>query len=266
MLALAGLLGGGFASSVRRATLDRRLGIRLASADDRSSAPTARRLIAAGVLATSVLAAGAVAGPAAGVLAAPAVVAVRWIVLRRRARRADRMRVDQLADAAGAVSAGLRAGLSLPQAIAYARDESPPPLRDDVARLVSAIELGTPVDVALSTWADGVGAEDARLIAAVVELHRRTGGDLPSVLDGVVSTLRQRRAALREVRALTAQARLSGTILGALPIGFFAFLLLTARHDMLASMATPIGRASIGIGVGLELLAFVWIRRLLAVR
>lgn len=260
------MLAGGFASSVRHEALDRRLGIRRASAGGRSPGLDPTWLLAAGVLAAGVVATGLEVGPVAGAVGVAAVASMRWIVRRRRARRADRMRVDQLADAAAALSAGLRAGLSLLQAISYARDEAQPPLRDDLARLVSAIELGSPVDAAMSTWADGIGVEDARLIAAVVELHRRTGGDLPSVLDGVVSTLRQRRAALREVRALTAQARLSGTILGALPIGFFAFLLFTAHHDMLAALATPIGRASVGIGVGLELLAFVWIRRLLAVR
>jgi tight adherence protein B len=160
----------------------------------------------------------------------------------------------------------MRAGLSLPQALAYARDEAVAPLADDLARLVATVELGTPAGPALERWADEHGSEDARLIAGVIDLHRRSGGDLPSVLDGVVATLRERRAAQREVRAMTAQARLSGLILGLLPIGFFAFLLLTSRSEMLAAISTPLGRASVAIGIGLEVLAFVWIRRLLEVR
>ena len=68
------------------------------------------------------------------------------------------------------------------------------------------------------------------------------------------------------MRALTAQARLSGVILGLLPIGFFAFLLLTSRQEMLDAIATPIGRTALGVGLGLELVAFVWIRHLLEVR
>ena len=79
-------------------------------------------------------------------------------------------------------------------------------------------------------------------------------------------TLRERRAAHREVRALTAQARLSGVILGLLPIGFFAFLMLTSRNEMLEAIATPLGGAALGIGLGLEVLAFLWIRHLLEVR
>ena len=86
------------------------------------------------------------------------------------------------------------------------------------------------------------------------------------MLDGLAETLRERRAADREVRALTAQARLSGVILGMLPIGFFGFLLLTSREQMLDAIGTPLGGAALGIGLTLEVLAFLWIRHLLEVR
>ena len=150
----------------------------------------------------------------------------------------------------GAVSAGLRAGLSLPQAFAYARDEVEEPLRTELRDLVGAIETGTPVGEALTGWAEAHGTEDARLIAGVLDLHRRSGGDLPVVLDGLTGTLRERRAAHRDVRALTAQARLSGVILGLLPIGFFAFLLLTSRREMLDAIATPIGGTALALASG----------------
>jgi tight adherence protein B len=187
--------------------------------------------------------------------------------VRRRRRSGRRQRAaEQVADAVSAVAAGLRAGLSLPQAFAYARDEAEEPLRSELGDLVDAIDTGTPITDALSDWADAQGSEDARLIAGVLDLHRRSGGDLPGVLDGLTSTLRERRAAHREVRALTAQARLSGVILGLLPIGFFAFLLITSRREMLDAIGTPIGGTALGIGLGLELVAFVWIRHLLEVR
>jgi Flp pilus assembly protein TadB len=64
----------------------------------------------------------------------------------------------------------------------------------------------------------------------------------------------------------TAQARLSGVILGMLPIGFFGFLLLTSREQMLDAIGTPLGGAALGIGLTLEVLAFLWIRHLLEVR
>ena len=188
-------------------------------------------------------------------------------LLRRRRRANARFRAsEQMADAVGGMSAGLRAGLSLPQSLAYARDEADEPLKACLAGLVEKIELGTPVGEALSGWAEALGSEDAFLIVGVLDLHRRSGGDLPAVLDGLAATLRERRAAHRDVRAMTAQARLSGVILGMLPIGFFGFLLLTSRDEMLQAIGTPLGGMALGIGLGLETLAFLWIRHLLEVR
>jgi tight adherence protein B len=205
-------------------------------------------------------------GPVIAIAGITGATLVRHLVRRRRRTRERHRAAEQIADAVGALSAGLRAGLSLSQSFAYARDEAGEPLRSDLANLVDKIDVGTPVGEALSDWADSQGSEDALLIVGVLDLHRRSGGDLPAVLDSLAGTLRERRAAFRDVRALTAQARLSGVILGMLPIGFFGFLLLTSRHEMLQAIGTPLGGSALGIGLALELLAFLWIRHLLEVR
>ncbi len=117
----------------------------------------------------------------------------------------------------------------------------------------------------MAGWIERVGTDDAHLLGAAFELHRRSGGDLPSVLDQVGAAIRDRVAAAREVRALTAQARLSGLILGLLPIAFFVFLWLTSRRDIEAALGTSAGRVAVVLGITLETVAFVWIRRLLEV-
>jgi tight adherence protein B len=190
-----------------------------------------------------------------------------WFLRRRRARKALAARRDeQLADAVGALGSALRAGLSLPQSLAYAAGEAEAPLDRDLKALVRDLDLGVPLDDAVTSWAEAHGGEDARLLAGVMSLHRRSGGDLPAVLDQVSATLRERVAVTREVSALTAQARLSGAILGALPIGFFGFLWLTARRDIAGAMGATAGRFAVGLGLVLEGAAFVWIRKLLAVQ
>jgi tight adherence protein B len=201
---------------------------------------------------------GAVAGLAAAV-AAPRI----WE--RRRARARAALLEDQLAEAVSSLAAGMRAGLSLTRAIAFAADEAEQPLAVALGSVADRTDLGTPLDVALTEWARATGSSDARLLAGVLDLHRRTGGELPSVLDGVASTLRERRAAAREVRALTAQARLSGAILGLLPIGFFLFLSVTSRDDIAAAFHSSAGIAAIALGFSMQGCAFLWIRSLLRV-
>lgn len=259
LLALAGVL----AERAMRVARGSRVGDR--SGPSRHE-PSGRAIPWVAVWVAGGLGAVLVVGPVLAVIGMSIGFTVRHLLLRRRAMRVRRLVADQLADAVSATAAGLRAGLSLPQSLAYARDEVDEPLRSDLTGLVSAIDVGVPIGEALETWAERHGTEDARLLAGVLDLHRRSGGDLPSVLDGLSVTLRERRAAHREVRALTAQARLSGVILGLLPIGFFGFLMLTSRREMLEAVATPMGGSALGIGLGLELLAFLWIRHLLEVR
>jgi len=262
LLGLSAWLAERGSRSVRRASLSRRLPEIAVRAGRRPpTVPTWTVWCVAGSLVG--LAVGgamlAVAGAAAG--------AVAWRIRGRRRRRIrDAERDDQLVDAVASIAGALRAGRSVPQAISFAADEARPPLADPMRELDRAVQLGVPVDDAVLTWSRELDTDDARLLAGVLGLHRRTGGDLPAVLDEVAGTLRERRGAGREIRALTAQARLSGTILGVLPFGFFAFLWLTSRREIEGAFRSPAGVIAIALGLALEGLAFLWIRHLLAVR
>jgi tight adherence protein B len=204
-------------------------------------------------------------GPVGAAVGVGAALGARRLGSHRSRRASAALRDEQLADAVGALTSAIRAGLSVPQSLAYTAREAEPPLCADLEALVHDLESGVPSTEAIAGWTERVGTDDARLLGSVLELHRRTGGDLPVVLDQVAATIRERVAAGREVRALTAQARLSGLILGLLPIGFFAFLWLTSRRDIEGSLSTRAGMLSIGLGLALEAGAFLWIRRLLEV-
>lgn len=192
--------------------------------------------------------------------------AIAWLGRLARSRRPRTDVVQgQLADAVAAIASGSRAGLSLPQAVQVAAEQTPPPVGLALREVVDRTRLGASLEEALDGWAAATPIPDVRLATAVLRLHRRTGGSLAPVLEGLAKTLRERRAAVREVRSLTAQARLSGAILGLLPVGFFLFLWLTARRDMAAALGASLGRTAIVVGLALEAVAFLWIRRLLRV-
>jgi tight adherence protein B len=227
--------------------------------------PGIRRLaLVPAAVAGAVLAFG-IAGPA-GALAAAIGIAVGPPLRRRRRRAAEAVALeDGLAEAVSAIAAALRAGRSMAGALEEAAATVPPPLGPRLRVLVDRVALGVPVESAILELADSVPGPDGRLVVAVLGLHQRAGGDAPSVLDRVARTLRERRASAREVRSLTAQARLSGAILGFLPIGFFLFLSVTARADVDRAIASPTGRTAIVVGLAMQAVAFLWIRRLLRV-
>ena len=202
-------------------------------------------------------------GPPGAVLGCVAGVVIPRSVRGARRRRADEALDRQLAVAVSGIAAALRAGLSLSQAIRFAAEESGEPVRRTIGEVIDREALGVPLEISLDRWAAGSRSADVRLVASVLRL--RVGAGLPTVLDQVARTLRQKQASRREVQSLTAQARLSGTILGLLPIGFFLFLSATSRHDMAVAYASPVGLVAIVAGLGLEGGAYLWIRRLLRV-
>jgi len=201
-----------------------------------------------------------------GVVIALLIAGVVRTVKRRRAQAVTPIMVEErFADAVGALAAAVRSGASLTQAIRYATTEAAPPVRDDLTHVVEQLDTGIALDQALRSWSTSRPGANVELVVGALELHRRSGGDLPAVLDQVVGAIRDRVSITREVRSLTAQARMSAWILGLLPVGFFAFLWLTSRRDIEGAMSTPVGIGCITLGLLLELSAFAWIRKLLVV-
>jgi tight adherence protein B len=206
-----------------------------------------------------------VAGVAGAMALAGGAATAPIVRTRRRASRRAAAIDAQMLDAVGAIAAAVRSGRSLVQALEASAEEIGEPLGPTLALVGDRTSLGEPLDRALEEWAESVGGADARLVAGVLRLHRRTGGALARSLDDLAKSLRGRREAARELRSLTAQARLSAAILGLLPLGFFLFLSVLARRDIESAYRTPIGASAIAVGLALQGLAFVWIRRLLRV-
>jgi tight adherence protein B len=231
------------------------------------ASPEARIRGSVGVL-TGVLGAGLglmVVGPAGLLIGGGAAGAAPILWIRRRRRLQDEALEAQMADLAASVAVAVRSGLSIPQAIAFAADEAEPPLRDRLDLIMAEQRVGAPLERALSAFADAVGTDDARLLVLILSTHARTGGNLAVALEEVAETLRHRVAARRELRALTAQGRVSGLILGILPIGFFLVLATTSRQDLGPVYRSPAGLGMVGAGLLLEALAFLWIRRILRI-
>jgi tight adherence protein B len=208
---------------------------------------------------------GCLAGLAGSIAATLVVLGAPTMIVRRRNRRLDQATQERLAEAVSLIASAMRSGRSLHQAIELAATELDPLLGSTFRRLADRTGLGDPMDEAIDAWARDVGGPDARLVAGVLKLHRRTGGSLAVSLENLAGTLRDRRASSRELESLTAQARLSATILGLLPIGFFLFLSAIARRDLEVAYETPTGVAAIVVGLGLQGAAYVWIRHLLRV-
>jgi tight adherence protein B len=211
---------------------------------------------------TGLLAGWHLAGPVgavAGVIGAPAVLEG---ALTRRRRRTAALAEEQLRSAVSVIAAGIRAGLSVRRALGEAARDAESPLRDELDRLLDRLSVGEPIERSLQEMAKRLSLPDAWLLVNALAIHRRSGGDLPVLLDQVADIIGARLESRRHVRALTAQGRASGAVLALLPVAFVALLSGTGGDGLGAFYKTPAGSALLLAGLLLEGLGFAWIRRL----
>ncbi|RYC05297.1 type II secretion system F family protein [Nocardioides zhouii] len=149
-----------------------------------------------------------------------------WIYLKiRHSRRLNKFN-GQLAETLGLMAGGLQAGLSLPQAVDSVVREGSEPMAGELRRALIEQRLGVDITDAL----DGVGrrmdSEDFDWIVMAIRIQREVGGNLAEILHTVSDTLREREYLRRQVKALSAEGRLSGYILVGLPpiIGLYMML------------------------------------------
>ena len=140
------------------------------------------------------------------------------LYLRTRRNRRKRALSDQLPDVLTLLTGALRAGYGFAQAIEVVAERMPSPSCDEYRRVLRAMSLGVPLQRALNDMARRIDNDDVDLVVTAINVQSELGGNLAQVLDTIGQTIRERIRILREVRVLTAQQRLTGYIIAALPI------------------------------------------------
>jgi tight adherence protein B len=191
-----------------------------------SRSPERIALLTVAGTALAVLAAIALGNPILAVLVLVAPVIVRAVV-SAAASRARREFDSQLADNLQVVASAMRAGHSFVGALAVAVEDALEPAKRELHRAVGDERLGVPLDEALSRVAGRMRSEELEYVGLVATLQRETGGSTAEVLDRVTETIRGRAELKRVVRTLTAQGRLGGIIVTAVPVCLTAFFLVT---------------------------------------
>jgi tight adherence protein B len=239
---------------VRRATLPRRAGWRLR--------PT--EMLGGAALAAAV---GGVAGFMAwhlpgGVLGAVAAgMAPRVAASRRAARRLADFNA-QLPEALGILANSLRAGHAFLQAVEAVGQEMPDPIGLEFRQVIREVRVNLAVEDALGNLLSRVHSQDLDLMVTAVLIQRQVGGNLAGILDQIGETIRDRVRLQGEVRALTAQGRLSGWIVGLLPVGLGVVLGVTNPSYMAGLVDNPVGRLMVVAACVMQIVGALIIRRL----
>ncbi len=152
-----------------------------------------------------------------------------WL-LRRKSRRI-RQFVAAMPEAVELISRALRAGHGLASGLHLVAEEMKGPIADEFNRVFEEQNLGIPIELALRNMADRIPMMDVRFFVIAVIIQRATGGDLAEVLDKIGRLIRQRFELFGHVKALTAEGRLSGIVLLAMPPALLGFL-ATVNYEL----------------------------------
>jgi tight adherence protein B len=163
--------------------------------------------------------------------------------------RANRLKkfASQLPDAMELVARALRAGHSLAAGMHVVAEEMPPPVCKEFARVYDEQNLGISLEETLDSMCERVPNLDLRFFVTSVAIQRQTGGDLAEILDRIGHVIRERFKILGQVKALTAEGRLSGVVLIALPIGLFLMMMYMKPDYIELLWKDPLGvKMSVG--------------------
>lgn len=171
----------------------------------------------------------------------------------------------QLTEALQQMANALRAGLTFQQAMDQIGRDSRAPLRQEFGLFTKEVKLGVPLEEALVNMANRVGSEDLELVATSTNIARQLGGNMAEMFETIAATIRERFRLEGKIHALTSQGRLQGWIVASLPLGI-GLAINWLRPDLMEPMFDgAYGYILVGIIILFESIAFILIRRIVAI-
>ncbi len=167
----------------------------------------------------------------------------------------------QLPDALTMISGGLAAGASLNMALESLVKEQPAPLSQEFLLYLREQRIGVDFDISLRNMERRLPIPDFIMFSAALRISKEIGGNLGETLDTLADTLRKKSTMEGKIEALTAQGTMQGYVMTALPI-FLGILLAFIEPEAMSKMfTTPAGWATVAVIVVMEMLGYVFIKK-----
>jgi tight adherence protein B len=198
---------------------------------------------------------------------------VGWYVprfwLKRRKNKRLKAFNGNLADTITLIANALRSGSSFLQAIEMVVRETQAPISTEFNRVIREVNLGLPFEQALANMVRRVKSDDLELMTTAITIQHQVGGNLAEILDSIAFTIRERVRIKGEIKTLTAQQRMSGYVVGFLPLGLVGILMVIAPKFMDPMfqkppevLGLPLGVIILSTGGVMMLIGFMLIRRI----
>ncbi|MGH8998041.1 MAG: type II secretion system F family protein [Acidimicrobiia bacterium] len=209
----------------------------------------------------------AVAAPSLVVaaLALVAVAAAPVVVMQQKMKKRLKAFEAQLPETLNMLSGSLRAGYSFLQGVEAVASETVDPMAKELRRALAEARLGRPVEEALEDVATRMQSKDFEWAVLAIAIQREVGGNLAEVLNTVADTMIQRGRLKGEIKTLTAEGRISGIVMGLLPVGLAAYL-FTVSPEYIGELFGSVVGWSMVVGSALMAAAgYAWIQKIIKI-
>jgi len=189
-----------------------------------------------------------------------------YIVVLVKMNRRMALFSEQFPDAIDMITNALRAGFAMNGAIQMVAEESPEPVGTEFKILYEEQKLGLDLKQALLNFGNRMNNTDVPIFVTAVLIQRDTGGNLAEVLENIAYVIRDRYRILGEVRTFTTQGRMSGIILGLLPVIMAGVLSILSPGYLEHMTEDQLGSVLISVAVALQIIGFFWIRKVVNIK
>ncbi len=201
--------------------------------------------------------------PLLGAVAAVSGALLPDIYLRRKARNRLARFEEQFPEAMDLLGRAIRAGHPLYAGMRMVSEEMPDPIATEFRQVFEEHRFGLPFEDALLGLSDRVDLVDVRIFITAVLIQREVGGNLAEILDKISQTVRGRFTLKRQLKVFTAQGRISGYALVALPVVTASAIYVIDPEYVSMLWTESVGRLMVAGVLLMWFVGFVWIRRII---
>lgn len=246
----------------KRANFDARLQMQLDRAGWPLRASEFVVLQIAGVMAGALVGFGLLERWWLGIVLAIAGAGVFRVILSRKIERRKSVFLSQLPETLQLLAGSLQAGYAFMQGLDTLVQETSPPTSSEFGRVLTETRLGNPVEDSMSAMADRLDSDDFRWVVLAINIQRQVGGNLAVLLQTVASTLREREQVRRQIKVLSAEGRLSASILTVLPFLLAGYISVVNPAYIGALITETLGRVMIVGALMLMGIGILWMRKI----
>ena len=184
-------------------------------------------------------------------------------ILGAAIKRRQKKFVNQFADGMDIIVRGVRTGLPLGDCLKIIAHESPDPLGEEFRRMVEGESIGIPVEVCLDQMYERMPLSEVNFFATVLNIQKTTGGNLGESLANLSAVLRGRKVLAEKIKSLSAEAKMSAIIIGAMPIVVGILISVMSPDYMAELFTTDTGQRNLMIGAAMMVVGTIWMRKMI---